>query len=389
MAPTTTDVKPREYTNLERALWAKTFALDLARFLGSEEAAAAFIAEIFNQARRIPKLHRCTTESIKLNVARIAALKLNPALPNMVQFIPRDLKQPKARDSDKDTYALELTVQYGYAGLRTLVMRSPEVKDCFTKEVCVNDTFEPPVDLVSRPLHRLPPRFHPRGRVEGYFSVIELHNGNWRFLGMSVSEVEAHVKRYVRELGPAWETGRRPDVEDGLTNFDKMALKTCLRMQCNSRDVPLSVEVALALAHEQATDEALSHTAAELQGYDRHGQRPELTTGSGVTMDELLQDLGGVQDKEAVHAAISQATQRPARQAQRAPVSTAQNGPASTVTGEVVPPLARPADARSGARGTRREPAPPPTDETATPPPDLSGPDLFATEEGEAHEKED
>ncbi len=340
---TTTDVIPREYSELQKALWSKSFARDLARFLGSEEAAAAFIAEIFNQARRIPALHVCTIDSIQLNVARVAALRLNPALPNMVQFIPRNMKQPKVRESDKDTWAQELTLQYGYAGLRELVMRSPDVKDCFTREVCVNDVFEPPVTLTTPPIHRLPARFQPRGRVEGYFSLIELQNGNWRYLGMSVAEVEAHVKRYVREPGPAWalRDGHRPDVEDGLTTFDKMALKTCLRMQCNGRDVPLTVDVQAALTHEEEVLDRLGHTRAETQGYDRHGNRPALTMSTGVALDELLQDVSGVQDREAVHAAMTQATRRPAQTAERTHVGNApqaaQDRPGATTAPTPVP----------------------------------------------------
>jgi hypothetical protein len=69
--------------------------------------------------------------------------------------------------------------------------------------------------------------------------------------------------------------------------------------------------------------------------------------------------------------------------------STAQNGPQATVTGEVAP-HARPPEARSAPRGPRREPAPAASDATTTapqgetaPPPDLSGPDLFAKEEQE------
>lgn len=310
---TTTAVQPRpdglpqkrEYTNLEKAL-STGFARDLTRFLGSEEAAAAFIAEIYNQARRVPELHVCTVESIRLNVARIAALRLNLALPNMVHLIPRNMKQPKANDRAPDVWAKELTIQYGYAALRELATRAPGVKDCFTREVCVNDFYEPPVSLTAPPTHRLPARFTPRGRVEGYYAVIELYNGNWRHLQMSVAQVEAHVKRYVREIGPAWEKGKRPDLEDGLTAFDKQALKTCLRMLCNGRDIPMSSDVRTALDAEEAMERR--QTAAELQGYGPQGQRAALTAATGLPLDDLLQDVAGVRDKESVAVHIERET---------------------------------------------------------------------------------
>lgn len=306
MTTTAKEVEPREYTQLERALYGPRFADDLARFLGSEEAAASLVAEIFNQARRLPDLHQCTMTSIRLNVARIAALRLNPALPNMVHFIPRKMEQPKQNERDRPTYALELTLQYGYAGLRELVMRSPEVIDCFTRDVREKDEYEPPADLISPPLHRLPARFQSRGRVEGYYATIKLANGHWRTLQMSVAEVEAHRTRYVKSPGPAWERGSRPDVTDGLTSFDKMALKTVLRMLCNGRDVPMSAEVREALHMDADHPEP---TAAELQGYDRQGNRPALTESTGLPLDDLMQEVYGTRDKVAVEREMAQATQ--------------------------------------------------------------------------------
>lgn len=287
---TAVDKKQREYTNLEKALWRPSFAKDLAHFLGTPEAAAALIAEIFNQARQVPELHNCSVDSIQLNVAKVAALRLNPALPNMVAFIPRNK---------------QLTMQYGYAGLRALVMRSPEVRDCFTRAVCANDVFEPPATLTGPPIHRLPGGFQPRGPVIGYFAAVELQNGNWRWWPMSVKEIEAHVKHYIAKPGPAWTASTRPD-EEGLTARDKMSLKTCLRMLCNGRDVPITAEVQQVLAAEAEAER--EPTAAERQGYDRHGDRPAITASTGLPLDELLQDVSGVQDKAAVEVRIEQET---------------------------------------------------------------------------------
>jgi phage RecT family recombinase len=297
---TTTDkvLQKREYSTLERVLWSPSYAKDLARFLGSEESAAAFIAEIFNQARKLPELHRCTQLSIAHNVARVAALRLNPALPNMVFFIARRLEQP-----DK-SYAMELTVQYGYAGLRNLVMRCPEVRDCFTREVCVNDVYEQPPSLITPPVHRLPARFQPRGRVEGYYAVVQLTNGHWRTLQMSVKEVEDHAKRYVRQPGPAWNKGTRPDVADGLTPFDKMGLKTCLRMLLNGRDVPMTTEVREALA----IDPTLTSTG---EGYgETHHTTSLLPSSVGLPLDQLINDISGGHDITDVAARMGQESRR-------------------------------------------------------------------------------
>ena len=280
-------IDKREPTLLERAILVDWYQETLKRFLGHQEAVDAFISEIFNQARKAPKLYQCTIESTRFTIARVASLRLNPAIPNEVALIPRSLKQPDGK------YAKEMTVIYGYGGLRKLAMRSPEVNDVLTAAVCVNDRFVPPPNVISLPIHVMPEGFKPRGRVIGYYAAAQLTNGNWRTWPMSVAEVETHAKRYVDniETAPSWNKGVRPDVEDGLTPFDKMGLKTCLRMLLNGRDIPLSTEISQALE-----DEAVSlhvETPGERQGYDRDGKRPALTMGTGQTIEDLLGDLGG------------------------------------------------------------------------------------------------
>lgn len=280
-------IDTHEPTLLERAILIDWYQETLKRFLGHQEAVDAFIAEIFNQARRAPKLYSCTVESTRFIIARVASLRLNPAIPNEVALVPRSLKQPDGK------YANEMTVIYGYAGLRKLALRSPELQDVWTQVVCTNDVYCPPATMIDLPLHQYPKGFLPRGRVIGYYATAQLTNDNWRTCIMSVAEIETHAKRYVHDLerAPSWNKGVRPDVEDGLTPFDKMGLKTCLRMLLNGRDIPLSAEISQALE-----DEAVSlhvETPGERQGYDRDGKRPALTMGTGQTIEDLLDDLGG------------------------------------------------------------------------------------------------
>jgi recombinational DNA repair protein RecT len=132
--------------------------------------------------------------------------------------------------------------------------------------------------------------------------VAQIKGGNWRFWPMSVAEVEAHAKRYVPDLerAPAWQGGKRPDV-DGLTSFDKMSLKTCLRMLLNARDFSLEADVVQALESEEAWRR---ETAAEAQGLTRSGERPQLPEAAsppppdgapGQAMSELIDELYGDQ----------------------------------------------------------------------------------------------
>lgn len=234
-----------QYVTLTRGSFFKQV---VASCQGVEERASALLAEFLNLGRRTPRLHECTMESLGYAIIRAANLGLNPAIPNEYWLIPREGKiwvKNEETGRSVEHKVMQAEPQYGYGGLRKLVMRSPEVRDCFSREVCINDVFEPPVDPVSLPKHQIPP-FTPRGAVIGYYNVIQKQNGNHLTLMMSVAEVEAHRDRYAQqnqkgEYGSSWSKGR-PDRE-GLTNFDRMGLKTVLRMNCSPRNVTLEAYV--------------------------------------------------------------------------------------------------------------------------------------------------
>lgn len=303
-APGTTDKPgappPRELTNLQYAVGTRGFMKDIEDLLGTRAAALAFRVEVLNQALMTPRLHDCTVESSQFQLIRVARLGLSLAL-DEVSLIPR---------SNKGT--VEMHADPTHAGLRKLLMRSPEVRDCFTREVREHDEFRMPLDPISLPLHQIPEKFAPRGPVIGYYAAIQMRSGHWRFWPMSVAEIEEHADQYAKDVrgnfGPAWQGGKRPKTERaGLVPFDKMALKTVLTMAANSRDVPQSADAQEGFAMQREANPP-PPTAAELQGYTRQGTRAALTTGSGTTLESLRQDLGGAQDREDVEAAYARAT---------------------------------------------------------------------------------
>lgn len=293
----------REYTNLEQAIGPVSFLDALAKFFPSRKEAEALQAEVLNQARKNPDLHECTIDSVRHGVVQLARWRLSPALPNEVALIPRGKRVQD--DGGKWNTLYEMHTDLGYGGLRKLAMRSPEVTDVIVHAVCVNDTFRPPQTIIGMPVHIEPDGFAPRGRVLGYFAAIAMANGHWRYLGMRVAEVEAHAARYVQREGRdgkkyfpkgPWGTGKRPDVEEGLTEFDKMGMKTVLRMALNARDMALTTDVAEALHAAEVLDEALRMpTAAEAQGYDREGQRANglSETERAKTREQHEEDIYG------------------------------------------------------------------------------------------------
>jgi phage RecT family recombinase len=307
----------RTYTNLETALL--DCRRSLTTLLGSQEKADAFVVEILNMGRKAPDLHTCSMQSIQEGVVRIAALQLNPAIPNEVFLIPRGGKAEP---------------QIGYGGLRKLVLRSPEVLDCFARDVREHDTYVPPASPVALPVHQLPGAFAPRGRVIGYYALIQLHCGNWRFWPMSVAEVEKHRDQYASKTqrGECFGSWSRGNVDrEGLSSFDKMALKTCIRMACNPRDFSLTEDVTWALEH----DATLGRPAVDVprQAPFQEGQRPLVLPqqAGGMTMTDLLDGVAG--DQAGIQATLARERQPVRATTQHAPAQT--RTAVNPVTGEI------------------------------------------------------
>lgn len=205
------------------------------RLMGSAEVADRFLIIALNQFRKVPQLAACSKESILDALVRMARLGLDPSVPNECFLVP---------------YKQEASLIVGYGGLRKLVLRNPEVVDVFTAAVCQNDTYHPAESPVSLPIHRLPESFAPRGRTIGYYAAAYLRSGFWRVVSMSKAEVAGHRDRYAASAKSTFWADNHADKE-GLTNFDKMALKTCLRQLCSPRHLSLDADITEALRTEE------------------------------------------------------------------------------------------------------------------------------------------
>ena len=208
----------------------------LKRLLGSPEVVDRFLIIALNQVRKVPQLATCSRDSILDALVRMARLGLDPSVPNEVYLVP---------------YSKEAALIVGYGGLRKLVLRNPEVHDVFAQVVCQNDTYCPADSPVSLPIHRLPEGFQPRGRAIGYYAAAYLRTGFWRVVSMSKAEVAGHRDRYSQGAKSTFWADHHPDKE-GLTNFDKMAMKTCLRQLCSPRYLSLDADISEALTAEEA-----------------------------------------------------------------------------------------------------------------------------------------
>lgn len=131
--------------------------------------------------------------------------------------------------------------QLGYKGYIQLAQRTGAYKYLnadlvYEGEIAGQDKLSGMIDLSGE---------RTGDKVIGYFSYIETVNGFKKALYMSKEEVAAWAKRYSKSYGnssSAW-----------ATNFDEMALKTCLRRLISKWGI-MSVEMVSAIESEGVAD---------------------------------------------------------------------------------------------------------------------------------------
>lgn len=235
-----------------------TLGQHIAALIPEQELRDRFAAVLVNQIHQSADLQKCSPDSLVAAVAKIAQLRLDPALPNEVWIVAY---------WNKRTGKHEAQPIIGYGGLRTLVLRTGAVVDVLCEAVREHDDYHSPRTRIELPEHRLPANFGLRGKAIGYYAAAQLRVGHWRVVEMSRAEVKAHKELYSRAADSTFWSEGKPD-HDGLSNFDKMALKTVLRQLCSPRHLPLSAEVVAALGTEEAI----------LRERSQEGHVPRLTT---------------------------------------------------------------------------------------------------------------
>jgi phage RecT family recombinase len=232
----------------------------IASVMSNPEMAERMSLLAMNEIRRNPALGACSPLSVANAFLRIHALDLDPVLPNEIHLVP---------------YKGECTLQIGYAGLRKLALRHPDVLDIWCETVYQNDRFEEQ-GIHTPPLHRPPDKFHPRGSAIGYYAVAEMRSGAHRIVRLSVADAKAHGERYSRRSG-IW-----------TSHPEAMAFKTCLRMLCHPRHLPMFTDVVAMLSDEdeswQVVEQRPGRPAAEL---------PPPSAASAADAADLLYGEGG------------------------------------------------------------------------------------------------
>jgi recombination protein RecT len=228
--PATTLAPPRRKDMVLRDLLdrsAEQIALALPKHLTPER----MIRMAMTVFHRSPELQRCAPMSIVACVIQASELGLELSGPlGQAWMVP---------------YKEQATFQVGYKGYFELAYRSGKVCAFPMRVVYEKDHFEIEYGTNQQLVHR-PCLKGPRGDVIGYYGCCYLKDGNRDFEFMSVSDIEEHYRKYVRN--------KRAD-SPWVTARDAMALKTCVRML--AKRVPLSTEFRTAARYDETGDQGL------------------------------------------------------------------------------------------------------------------------------------
>ena len=206
------------------------------------ENSGAFVASIIDLYNTDRTLQMCDPKNVVMEALKAASLKLpiNKQL-GFAWIVPY-------RDGRTGQYIP--TFQLGYKGYIQLCMRTGAYRYInadvvYEGELVKNDKLTGEIEI--------DPSQRTSDKKVGYFAFIETLNGFRKSLYMSVEEVTKHAEQYSKSYGSknsVW-----------ATDFDAMALKTCLRLLLSKYGI-MSIEMQRAYIEDssdivQLADEAI------------------------------------------------------------------------------------------------------------------------------------
>lgn len=191
--------------------------------------------------RQTPRLLECTPQSLLGALMLSAQLGLEPGPLGHAYLVPFYNSREKAH---------EVTWILGYKGIIDLAQRSGKLLSIEAREVCENDEFEFSYGLEPKLVHK-PNIKEDRGAAFAYYGVAQFKDGGRYFLVMSKSDVEKHRSR-----------SRAKDNGPWVTDYDAMARKTVIRAMAPF--LPLTVELAGAMAHDEAVHRDVAEAMVEM-----------------------------------------------------------------------------------------------------------------------------
>ncbi len=211
-----------------------------------KENANAFVASLIDLYNYDKTLQMCSPKYVVMEALKAASLKLpiNKQL-GFAWIVPY---------KDGKTGQYIPTFQLGYKGYVQLCMRTGAYKYInadvvYEGELVKYDKLTGAIEIDTEK--------RKSDKKIGYFAYIETLNGFSKTLYMSIEEVTKHAKQYSKSYGSknsVW-----------TTDFDAMALKTCLRLLLSKYGI-MSVEMQRAYIEDSADTVQLADEA--IQGED-------------------------------------------------------------------------------------------------------------------------
>jgi recombination protein RecT len=240
---TTTNGKPavaRPIDKLKNILAAESVQEQFKSVLA--ENAGAFVASIIDLYNTDRTLQMCDAKNVVMEALKAASLKLpiNKQL-GFSWIVPYKNKQGQYIP----------TFQLGYKGYIQLCMRTGAYRYInadvvYEGELVKHDKLTGEIEI--------DPEKRTGDKKVGYFAFIETLNGFRKTLYMSVEEVTKHAQQYSKSYGgknSVW-----------ATDFDAMALKTCLRLLLSKYGV-MSVEMQRAYIDDSGDTTSFADRAIE------------------------------------------------------------------------------------------------------------------------------
>ena len=242
------------------------------------ENAGAFVASIIDLYNTDANLRLCDPGKVVMEALKAASLKLpiNKQL-GFAWIVPY-----KDRNGEQIP-----TFQLGYKGyvqlaLRTGAYRYINADVVYEGELVKRDRLTGEIEI--------DPEARTSDKVVGYFAFLETLNGFRKTIFMAVDEVRRHAERFSRSY--------KSPSSPWHTDFDSMALKTCLRKLISHYGI-MSIELQRAYIEDSADVTGLADAAAEGEAQDYgdaidvdYQVNDEPTAGEDPADDAEQQGLG-------------------------------------------------------------------------------------------------
>lgn len=247
-------------------------------------------------ARRDEKLQRCTTASMLIATAQIAALGLEPGTAlQQAYLVPRKNKKKKAGGGWEEVY--EATAIIGYRGL-VLLAHDSEGIDCQAEVVHMADTFRERGGLSPVLDHEQSEDADP-GKLRGAYAVWELSNGKRRHLWWPIARLIEHRDRFAPRGFAKNEGDEKPITGPWSDHLASMCMKTVVRAA--AKLWPLSSD---RMRHALTVDDAGEQGRAALAFVP--GAKPEMVRALAIevgeppeTFDAQTDDDGGREPEQS------------------------------------------------------------------------------------------